>query len=727
MGARETALRVLMSCRNNHAWADAALKAQLGRDGLVGPEAALCSRLVYGVVQNQQLLDFYLSAYCSQKPDHLQPPLLEILRLGAYQILYLDRVPDSAAVNTSVELAKISGRGQASGLVNAVLRKIAQNKTALPPIPERDEAKYLSIRYSHPKWLVKRLLSILGREETEAFLAANNDTPPLTVQVNPLKTNAESLIKELEGWGVKATPHPWVPGCLELTGAGDLTTLAPFREVSRQKIRKIVEAEMASIGADPGAEKITELVETRLREEIRRGVQTIQYQVVTLLTTNGQAPFITVFMYLGEAETEREKKDLAMIIEEMLLQRYQGVKNEDGVWVTPAFPKLIYVLEEDNITEDAPYWYLTELAAKCTARRMVPDYISEKKMRELKGDVYTCMGCRSFLTPDRFTDAGIGNIANAKNYQPGKHKYYGRFNQGVVTINLPDVALSSGGNLDKFWKIFEDRLELCHRALQCRHERLKGTTSDAAPILWQYGALARLKKGETIDKLLYNGYSTISLGYAGLYECVKYMTGKSHTDPSATPFALSIMQKMNDKCAEWKKAENIDYSLYGTPLESTTYKFAKCLQRRFGIIEGITDKGYITNSYHVHVTEEINAFDKLKFEAQFQHLSPGGAISYVEVPDMQNNIPAVLEVMKFIYNNIIYAELNTKSDYCQVCGWDGEIQIVEDNGKLIWKCPKCGNTDQDKMNVARRTCGYIGTQFWNQGRTQEIRDRVLHL
>ena len=506
-----------------------------------------------------------------------------------------------------------------------------------------------------------------------------------------------------------------------------LTHLAPFVEVSRQKIRKIVEAEMASIGADPGAEKITELVETRLREEIRRGVQTIQYQVVTLLTTNGQAPFITVFMYLGEAENEREKKDLAMIIEEMLLQRYQGVKNEDGVWVTPAFPKLIYVLEEDNITEDAPYWYLTELAAKCTARRMVPDYISEKKMRELKGDVYTCMGCRSFLTPDRFTDAGIGNIANAKNYQPGKHKYYGRFNQGVVTINLPDVALSSGGNLEKFWKLFEERLELCHKALQCRHNRLKGTPSDAAPILWQYGALARLKKGETIDKLLFNGYSTISLGYAGLYECVKYMTGKSHTDPAATPFALSIMQKMNDKCAEWKKAENIDYSLYGTPLESTTYKFAKCLQRRFGIIEGITDKGYITNSYHVNVTEEINAFEKLKFEAQFQHLSPGGAISYVEVPDMQNNIPAVLEVMKFIYNNIIYAELNTKSDYCQVCGWDGEIQIVEDNGKLIWKCPKCGNTDQDKMNVARRTCGYIGTQFWNQGRTQEIRDRVLHL
>ena len=506
-----------------------------------------------------------------------------------------------------------------------------------------------------------------------------------------------------------------------------LTHLAPFVEVSRQKIRRIVENEMASIGADPGEEKISELVETRLREEIRRGVQTIQYQVVTLLTTNGQAPFITVFMYLNEARNEREKRDLAMIVEEMLLQRYQGVKNEDGVWVTPAFPKLIYVLEDDNITEDSPYWYLTELAAKCTARRMVPDYISEKKMLELKGDVYTCMGCRSFLTPDRFTDAGVGNIANAKNYEPGKHKYYGRFNQGVVTINLPDVALSSGGNMEKFWNIFEDRLELCHRALQCRHERLKGTLSDSAPILWQYGALARLKKGETIDRLLYDGYSTISLGYAGLYECVKYMTGKSHTDPSATPFALSIMQKMNDKCTEWKKAENIDYSLYGTPLESTTYKFAKCLQRRFGIIPGITDKGYITNSYHVHVTENINAFDKLKFEAQFQHLSPGGAISYVEVPDMQNNIPAVLEVMKFIYDNIIYAELNTKSDYCQVCGWDGEIQIVEDNGKLIWRCPKCGNTDQDKMNVARRTCGYIGTQFWNQGRTQEIRDRVLHL
>ena len=506
-----------------------------------------------------------------------------------------------------------------------------------------------------------------------------------------------------------------------------LTHLAPFVEVSRQKIRRIVLAEMASIGVDPGEEKISELVEARLREEIRRGVQTIQYQVVTLLTTNGQAPFITVFMYLNEARNEREKKDLAMIIEEMLLQRYQGVKNEQGVWVTPAFPKLIYTLEEDNIHEDAPYWYLTELAAKCTARRMVPDYISEKKMKELKGDVYTCMGCRSFLTPDRFTDAGIGNVANAGNYEPGKHKYYGRFNQGVVTINLPDVALSSGGNMDRFWQIFEERLELCHRALRCRHERLLGTTSDAAPILWQYGALARLKKGETIDKLLYNGYSTISLGYAGLYECVKYMTGKSHTAPAATPFALDIMQKMNDKCKEWKTAENIDYSLYGTPLESTTYKFAKCLQKRFGVIKGITDKGYITNSYHVNVTEEIDAFTKLEFEAQFQHLSPGGAISYVEVPDMQNNIPAVLEVMKFIYDHIIYAELNTKSDYCQVCGWDGEIQIVEEDGKLIWKCPRCGNTDQDKMNVARRTCGYIGTQFWNQGRTQEIKDRVLHL
>ncbi len=506
-----------------------------------------------------------------------------------------------------------------------------------------------------------------------------------------------------------------------------LTHLAPFVDVSRQKIRKQVLAEVEALGVEPTEDKITEIVEKRLREEIRRGVQTIQYQVVTLLTTNGQAPFITVFMYLNEARSEQEKRDLAVIIEEMLEQRYQGVKNEQGVWVTPAFPKLIYVLEEDNIHDDSPYYYLTQLAAKCTARRMVPDYISEKKMLELKGDVYPCMGCRSFLTPDRFTDVGVGNIANAGNYVPGKHKYYGRFNQGVVTINLPDVALSSGGNIEKFWTIFEERLELCHRALRCRHDRLKGTLSDAAPILWQYGACARLKKGEPIDKLLYDGYSTISLGYAGLYECVKYMTGKSHTDPSATPFALSIMQKMNDKCSEWKKAENIDYSLYGTPLESTTYKFAKCLQKRFGIIPGVTDKGYITNSYHVHVTEHIDAFTKLKFEAQFQHLSPGGAISYVEVPNMQQNLEAVLQVMKFIYDNIIYAELNTKSDYCQVCGWDGEIDIVEEGGKLIWRCPKCGNTDQDKMNVARRTCGYIGTQFWNQGRTQEIKERVLHL
>ena len=499
-----------------------------------------------------------------------------------------------------------------------------------------------------------------------------------------------------------------------------LTHLAPFVDVSRQKIRKVVQAEMEAVGATPDAEKLNKIVEGRLREEIRKGVQTIQYQVVTLLTTNGQAPFVTVFMYLGEAKNEQERSDLALIIEETLEQRYQGVKNEDGVWVTPAFPKLIYVLEEDNIHEDSRYYYLTKLAAKCTARRMVPDYISEKKMLELKidkngeGHCYTCMGCRSFLTP----------YVDPETNQP---KYYGRFNQGVVTINLVDVALSSGGSKEKFWQIFDERLELCHRALMCRHNRLKGTPSDVAPILWQYGALARLKKGETIDKLLYGGYSTISLGYAGLYECVKYMTGKSHTDPEATPFALQIMETMNAACRKWKAEHNIDFSLYGTPLESTTYKFAKCLQRRFGVVPGITDKGYITNSYHVHVTEEINAFDKLKFEAQFQHLSPGGAISYVEVPDMQNNIPAVLQVMKFIYDNIIYAELNTKSDYCQVCGWDGEIQIVEDNGKLIWKCPKCGNTDQDKMNVARRTCGYIGTQFWNQGRTQEIRDRVLHL
>ena len=506
-----------------------------------------------------------------------------------------------------------------------------------------------------------------------------------------------------------------------------LTHLAPFVQVSREKLRSIVREELVSAGLNAGEQTINDIAEKRLLDEIRRGVQTIQYQVVTLLTTNGQAPFVTVFMYLNEARNEQEKHDLALIIEETLRQRLQGVKNEKGIWVTPAFPKLIYVLEEDNIRENTKYWYLTELAARCTAKRMVPDYISEKKMLELKGDVYVCMGCRSFLTPDRFTDAGIGNIANAGNYQPGKHKYYGRFNQGVVTINLPDVALSSGGNIEKFWKIFDERLELCHRALLCRHERLKGTLSDAAPILWQYGACARLKKGEPIDELLYHGYSTISLGYAGLYECVKYMTGKSHTDPSATPFALSIMQHMNDACAKWKKEKDIDFSLYGTPLESTTYKFAKCLQKRFGIIEGITDKGYVTNSYHVHVTEPIDAFKKLEFEAQFQHLSPGGAISYVEVPDMQNNIPAVLEVMKFIYDHIIYAELNTKSDYCQACGWDGEIEVVEEDGKLIWKCPQCGNTDQDKMNVARRTCGYIGTQYWNQGRTQEIKDRVLHL
>ena len=506
-----------------------------------------------------------------------------------------------------------------------------------------------------------------------------------------------------------------------------LTHLAPFVKVSRERIRSTVEDEMDLLAVRPSREQIDEIVEKRLREEIRRGVQTIQYQVVTLLTTNGQAPFVTVFMYLNEARDEQEKKDLALIIEECLLQRVQGVKNEQGIWVTPAFPKLIYVLEEDNIHEDSPYYYLTKLAAKCTAKRMVPDYISEKKMLELKGDVYVCMGCRSFLTPDRFTDAGIGNIANAGNYVPGKHKYYGRFNQGVVTINLPDVALSSGGSIEKFWKIFDERLDLCYRALLCRHERLKGTLSDAAPILWQYGACARLEKGEPIDKLLYNGYSTISLGYAGLYECVKYMTGKSHTDPSATPFALEVMEKMNAACREWKAKHNIDFSLYGTPLESTTYKFAKCLQKRFGVIEGITDKGYITNSYHVHVCEEIDAFTKLAFEAQFQHLSPGGAISYVEVPDMQNNLEAVLQVMRFIYDNIIYAELNTKSDYCQECGWDGEIEIVEEDGKLIWRCPCCGNTDQDKMNVARRTCGYIGTQYWNQGRTQEIKDRVLHL
>ena len=497
-----------------------------------------------------------------------------------------------------------------------------------------------------------------------------------------------------------------------------LTHLAPFVDVSRKKIAAEVEAEME--GLDVSAERKREIVERRLRSEINRGVQTIQYQVVTLMTTNGQAPFITVFMYLGEARNPQEKADLAIIIEETIRQRYQGVKNEAGVWITPAFPKLIYVLEEDNIRPGTPYYYLTELAAKCTAKRMVPDYISEKKMLELKvdkngeGHCYTCMGCRSFLTP--YVDP-----------ETGKPKYYGRFNQGVVTINLVDVALSSGGNFDKFWKIFDERLALCHRALQARHKRLLGTPSDAAPILWQYGALARLKKGEKIDKLLFGGYSTISLGYAGLYECVKYMTGKSHTDAGAKPFALSVMQHMNDKCNEWKKAENMDYSLYGTPLESTTYKFAKCLQKRFGIVPGITDKNYITNSYHVHVSEHIDAFTKLKFESEFQKLSPGGAISYVEVPNMQDNLEAVMSVLQFIYNNIMYAELNTKSDYCQCCGYDGEIKIVEDDGKLVWECPKCGNRDQNKLNVARRTCGYIGTQFWNQGRTQEIKDRVLHL
>ena len=497
-----------------------------------------------------------------------------------------------------------------------------------------------------------------------------------------------------------------------------LTHLAPFVDVSRKKIAAEVEAEME--GLDVSAERKREIVERRLRSEINRGVQTIQYQVVTLMTTNGQAPFITVFMYLGEARNAQEKSDLAIIIEETIRQRYQGVKNEAGVWITPAFPKLIYVLEEDNIHPGDPYYYLTELAAKCTAKRMVPDYISEKKMLELKvdkngeGHCYTCMGCRSFLTP--YVDP-----------ETGKPKYYGRFNQGVVTINLVDVALSSGGNFDKFWKIFDERLSLCHRALQARHKRLLGTPSDAAPILWQYGALARLKKGEKIDKLLFGGYSTISLGYAGLYECVKYMTGKSHTDAGAKPFALSVMQHMNDKCSEWKKDENMDYSLYGTPLESTTYKFAKCLQKRFGIVPGITDKNYITNSYHVHVSEHIDAFTKLKFESEFQKLSPGGAISYVEVPNMQDNLEAVMSVLQFIYDNIMYAELNTKSDYCQCCGYDGEIKIVEDDGKLVWECPKCGNRDQNKLNVARRTCGYIGTQFWNQGRTQEIKDRVLHL
>jgi ribonucleoside-triphosphate reductase len=506
-----------------------------------------------------------------------------------------------------------------------------------------------------------------------------------------------------------------------------LTHLAPFVQISREKIRKETLAEIEEMGVEISEEKIHQIVEERLRKEVNRGVQTIQYQVVTLLTTNGQAPFVTVYMYLNEAENEQQKADLALIIEETLKQRYQGVKNEAGVWITPAFPKLIYVLEEDNVTEGSKYWYLTELAAKCTAKRMVPDYISEKVMLELKGDVYTCMGCRSFLTPDRFTDAGVGNIANAGNYVEGKHKYYGRFNQGVVTVNLVDIGLSANRDMDKFWKIFDERMDLCHRALKARHERLKGTLSDAAPILWQYGALARLKKGETIDKLLYGGYSTISLGYAGLWECVYSLIGKKLTEEEGKELGLEIMKALNAACAKWKAEENIDYSIYGTPLESTTYKFAKCLQKRFGIIKGVTDRNYITNSYHVHVTEDINAFDKLKLESEFQALSPGGAISYVEVPNMQDNIPAVLQVMKFIYENIMYAELNTKSDYCQVCGYDGEIAIVEEDGKLLWECPNCHNRDQDKMNVARRTCGYIGTQFWNQGRTQEIQERVLHL
>ena len=506
-----------------------------------------------------------------------------------------------------------------------------------------------------------------------------------------------------------------------------LTHLAPFVQISREKIRREVELEIEEMGVEVSGDKLSQIVEERLRKEVNRGVQTIQYQVVTLLTTNGQAPFVTVYMYLNEAENEQQKADLAMIIEETLKQRYIGVKNEAGVWITPAFPKLIYVLEEDNVREGSRYWYLTELAAKCTAKRMVPDYISEKVMLELKGDVYTCMGCRSFLTPDRFTDAGVGNIANAKNYVPGKHKYYGRFNQGVVTVNLVDIGLSANRDMNKFWQIFDERMELCHRALQARHERLKGTLSDAAPILWQYGALARLKKGETIDRLLYGGYSTISLGYAGLWECVYSLIGKKLTEEEGKELGLEIMRRLNAACAKWKAAENIDYSIYGTPLESTTYKFAKCLQKRFGIIKGVTDRNYITNSYHVHVTEDISAFDKLKLESEFQALSPGGAISYVEVPNMQDNLPAVLGVMKFIYENIMYAELNTKSDYCQVCGYDGEIAIVEEEGKLIWECPNCHNRDQDKMNVARRTCGYIGTQFWNQGRTQEIQERVLHL
>ena len=514
-----------------------------------------------------------------------------------------------------------------------------------------------------------------------------------------------------------------------------LTHLAPFVDVSRQKIRKSVLEELKDFGTEASDEAISKVVEKRLRDEIRRGVQTIQYQVVTLMTTNGQAPFITVFMYLGEARSEQEQRDLAIIIEETLNQRIEGVKNEKGVWITPAFPKLIYVLEEDNITEGSKFWYLTKLAARCTAKRMVPDYISEKKMRELKlskgempghGDVYTCMGCRSFLTPDR-SGTGWNNVANAGNYEPGKPKYYGRFNQGVVTVNLVDIGLSARKDMNRFWEIFDERMELCHRAMRCRHERLKGTLSDAAPILWQYGALARLKKGETIDKLLYDGYSTLSLGYAGLWECVYSLIEKKLTEPEGKKLGLEIMQKLNDYCTKWKEAENIDYSIYGTPLESTTYSFAKSLQRRFGIVKGVTDRNYITNSYHVHVTEPIDAFSKLKLESEFQALSPGGAISYVEVPNMQDNIPAVLQVIRYIYDNIMYAELNTKSDYCQVCGYDGEIKIIEDDGKLVWECPHCGNRDQSKLNVARRTCGYIGTQFWNQGRTQEIKERVLHL
>ena len=507
-----------------------------------------------------------------------------------------------------------------------------------------------------------------------------------------------------------------------------LAHLAPFVQVSREKIRRELDAELTEVGVAMDEKAREKMVERRLREEVKRGVQTIQYQVVTLLTTNGQAPFVTVYMYLGEAKNDQERNDLALVIEEVLRQRYEGVKNEQGVWVTPAFPKLIYVLEEENIHKDSRYFYLTELAAKCTAKRMVPDYISEKIMRQLKGgDVYTCMGCRSFLTPDRFTDKGLGNIANAGNYDPAKHKYYGRFNQGVVTVNLVDIGLSAHGDMDVFWQIFDERMDLCHRALRCRHERLLGTPSDVAPILWQYGALARLQKGEVIDKLLYNGYSTISLGYAGLWECVKALNGKKLTEPEGETLGLEIMRKLNEYTAKWKAAENIDYSIYGTPLETTTYRFAKCLQKRFGVIDGITDKGYITNSYHIHVTEPINAFDKIAIESRFQALSPGGAISYVEVPNMTGNLEAVLQVMRFIYDNILYAELNTKSDYCQVCGWDGEIEIWEDDGKLVWVCPRCGNRDQNKMNVARRTCGYIGTQFWNQGRTQEIKERVLHL